>query len=317
MLLIVRPPSSKLPFQLAPPWQGWEPDSNFLYELCKWNVAHKDDSLPVIFKNVASALDSKPPLQAALEFIPDSPFPAESLIKAMISLIQLGSVSDVSSHWQTTTSVSMLFNISHPPRKFLRRRRTSITFRIRSLFISLTWPKYLVRLEVVGCRRKFGKVCKLLGGQLRSRPELITNRIQGPGQRNRRMGWRKHHINMLQIAFGCLTVLQERLDIGTLAALLSPDFDVLSYMRRISIFMYNGELLAERTVPWLDGLVTGLFSSCSHHDIHINRIDHHQSLTITCFKNIERLTFNVGHITSSRWLYEKISISQSLTYAYQ
>ena len=56
--------------------------------------------------------------------------------------------------------------ISHPPRKFLRRSRTSITFRIRSLLILLTWPKYLVRLEVVSCRRKLGKICKRLGGQL-------------------------------------------------------------------------------------------------------------------------------------------------------
>ena len=62
--------------------------------------------------------------------------------------------------------------IPYTPRKFLRRSRTSITFRIRSLIISLTWPKYLVRLEavggleVVGGHRKFGKICKLLGGQL-------------------------------------------------------------------------------------------------------------------------------------------------------
>ena len=56
--------------------------------------------------------------------------------------------------------------ISHPPRKFLRRSRTSITFRIRSFLISLAWPKCLVRLEVVSCRRKLGKICKRLGGQL-------------------------------------------------------------------------------------------------------------------------------------------------------
>ena len=79
-----------------PPWQGWEPDSNFLYELRKWNIARKDDKLPVIFKNVNSALDSES-LQAALEFIPDCPFPAKSLVKAMVSLFQLGIVSDLSS----------------------------------------------------------------------------------------------------------------------------------------------------------------------------------------------------------------------------
>ena len=45
---------------------------------------------------VNGILESKP-LQAALELIPDNPFPAKSLVKAMISLILLGSVSDVSS----------------------------------------------------------------------------------------------------------------------------------------------------------------------------------------------------------------------------
>ena len=96
MLLIVRPPSSKVPSQLAPPWQGWEPDQEFLYELHQWNIAHKDDKLPTVLAKVNSTLESKP-LQAALEVIPDNPFPAKSLVKAMISLFLLGSVSDVSS----------------------------------------------------------------------------------------------------------------------------------------------------------------------------------------------------------------------------
>ena len=161
MLLIVRPPSSKIPFLLAPPWQGWEPDQEFLYKLHQWNIAHKDNKLPAVLAKVNSALESKP-LQAALEVIPDNPFPAKSLVKAMIGLFLLGSVSDLSSQ----TPCEPILIISHPLRKSLRRSRTSITFRIRLLLISLTWPKYLVRLEVVGCRRKLGKICKRLGGQL-------------------------------------------------------------------------------------------------------------------------------------------------------
>jgi hypothetical protein len=120
--------SSKDASRLAPPWQGWEPDSDFLFKLHKWNIAHKDDKLPAVLAKVNSVLESKP-LEVALEFIPDNPFPAKSLVKAIVSLIQLGTVSDVSS--QTPCHLPILI-ISHPPRKFLRRRRTFITFRIRS-----------------------------------------------------------------------------------------------------------------------------------------------------------------------------------------
>ena len=93
---LVGPPSSKDPSRLAAPWQKWEPDSNFLSELHKWNIAHKDDNLPTVLAKVNSILESNP-LEAALKFISDSPFPAKSLIKAMIGLFLLGSVSDVSS----------------------------------------------------------------------------------------------------------------------------------------------------------------------------------------------------------------------------
>ena len=91
----VGPPSSKAHPQSAPPWQGWEPDSTFLYELHKWNLAHKDDKLPVVLAKVNKVLESNP-LQSALEIIPDNPFPAKSLVKAIISLFLLGSVSDIS-----------------------------------------------------------------------------------------------------------------------------------------------------------------------------------------------------------------------------
>ena len=100
--LIVEPTSSKDPSRLVPPWQGWEPDSNFLYDLHKWNFAHKDDKLPTVLAKVNSILESSS-LQAALEFIPDDPFPAKSLVKALVNLFLLGSVSDVSSQTPSHT----------------------------------------------------------------------------------------------------------------------------------------------------------------------------------------------------------------------
>ena len=134
----------KVPSRLVPPWEGWKPDSNFLHELHKWNIANKDRKLPAVLAKVNSILESKP-VQAALEFIPSSPFPAKPLVKTIVSLIQLGIVSDISS--QTPCHLPIL--ISRPPRKFLRRGMTSMILRIRWLLISPTWPQYLVTLEVV------------------------------------------------------------------------------------------------------------------------------------------------------------------------
>ena len=128
----MRPPSSKT--RLASPWQGWEPDSNFLHDLHKWNIANKDRKLPAVLAKVNSILESKP-LQAALEFIPSSPFPAKPLVKTIVSLIQLGVVSDIPS--QNLCHLPILI-ISHPHRKFLRRSRTSIILQIRWLLISPT-----------------------------------------------------------------------------------------------------------------------------------------------------------------------------------
>ena len=112
MLLILRPPSTKVPSRLAPPWQGWEPDQEFLSKLHQWNIAHKDNKLPAVLAKVNSALESKP-LQAALEVIPDNPFPAKSLVKAMISLFLIGSVSDVSSQTPENPYSSFLIHIEN------------------------------------------------------------------------------------------------------------------------------------------------------------------------------------------------------------
>ena len=65
---LVGPPSSKDPSRLAAPLQKWEPDSNFLSELHKWNIAHKDDKHPTVLAKVNIILESNP-LKAASKFI--------------------------------------------------------------------------------------------------------------------------------------------------------------------------------------------------------------------------------------------------------
>ena len=108
------PPLSKDLSPLAPPWQRWEPDSDFLNKLQKWNNTHKNDKLPAILAKVNSILESKP-LEAALEFIPDSPFPGKSLVKTMINLFRLGSVSDCPPASVTYPNSSYLIHLENSP----------------------------------------------------------------------------------------------------------------------------------------------------------------------------------------------------------
>ena len=95
----MRPPSSKYPSRLAPtpvPWEEWILDSNFLQNLYNWNIAHdsEDEKLLDLLAKINSVIESDF-FEAALGFIPDTPFPAKSLVKAIINLFLLGSVSDV------------------------------------------------------------------------------------------------------------------------------------------------------------------------------------------------------------------------------
>ena len=127
---------------------------------------------------------------------------------------------------------------------------------------------------------------------------------------------RKRYLQGLKIVLGCLVDLQERLDIGSISILLSLDkFDVPHCMKRISSLIVDGtEPLTEGTVPQLHkSIVDYLVSSRADPDL---RIEHHDSLTTTCFESIQRLTFNVGHITSSHHYDKKVSpISRGITYS--
>ena len=126
---------------------------------------------------------------------------------------------------------------------------------------------------------------------------------------------RKRYLKGLKSVLGCLVDLQERLDIGTISILLSLDnFDVLHCMKRISSLIVDGtEPLTERTVPQLHkSIVDYLVSNRADPDLHI---EHHDLLTTTCFESIQRLTFNIGNITSSHHYDESVSsISQGIIY---
>ncbi|KAJ7094342.1 hypothetical protein C8R44DRAFT_718466 [Mycena epipterygia] len=71
----------------APPWDAWALDKKFLDDLDGWLKVHPDDKLGTVLDTVCKAIDSGKDL---INLIPDSPFPARSLIQALGALVQLG-----------------------------------------------------------------------------------------------------------------------------------------------------------------------------------------------------------------------------------
>jgi NACHT domain len=160
------------------------------------------------------------------------------------------------------------------------------------------------------------EVGRLGMGELEGLYTFILDRILPPEGPTR-----KRYLKGLKTVLGCLVVLQEPLDIGSISTLLSlDDFDVLHCMKRISSLIVDGtEPLTERTVPKVHkSVVDYLVSSRPHPDLRIDPTEQHHSLTTTCFEHIQRLTFNVGHITTSHQVDEEISSTfQGITYPFR
>ena len=173
------------------------------------------------------------------------------------------------------------------------------------------------QIEYEGSARRdevIGEVSQIGMGELDELYAFILHRILPPQDPAR-----KRYLKGLKTVFGCLVVLQQPLDIGSICTLLSlDDFDVPHCMKRISSLIVDGtEPLTEKTVPQVHkSFVDYLISSRPHPDLRIDPIkQQHHSLTTTCFKSIQKLTFNVGHITTSYQFHMKnSSISQGTIY---
>ena len=143
------------------------------------------------------------------------------------------------------------------------------------------------------------EVLQLEMGELYELYAFILDRILPPTDPAR-----KRYLKGLKRVLGCLVVLQKPLNIGSISTLLSlDDFDVVHCMRRISSIIVDGtESLTERTVPRAHkSVVDYLVSSHIQPGLRINLTKQHNSLTTTCFERIQRLNFNVGNITTSRY----------------
>ena len=176
------------------------------------------------------------------------------------------------------------------------------------------------QIEYEGSARRdevINEVSQLGMGELYELYAFILRRIIPPPKDPAR----KRFLKGLKTVLSCLVVLQQPLDIASISTLLSlDDFDVLHCMGRISSIVVDGtESLTEKTVPRVHkSVVDYLISSCRLPGLHTNLTEQHNTLTTTCFESIQRLTFNIGRITTSHQLNREItSISQGIIYPCQ
>jgi hypothetical protein len=71
------------------PWGTWNLDAEFFRSLSHWTIDHPESSIDRILDGICTAVDNTKYL---LGLIPDSPFPAHSLVQALGQLIKIGMV---------------------------------------------------------------------------------------------------------------------------------------------------------------------------------------------------------------------------------
>ena len=70
-------------------WETWNLDQKFLDHLTCWTDNHPESRLDRVLDNICTAIDDS---KDFLNLIPDSPFPARSLVQALGQLIKVGTV---------------------------------------------------------------------------------------------------------------------------------------------------------------------------------------------------------------------------------
>ena len=76
-----------------PPWDdNWQLDHKFFKDMEAWDIAHPESTLTKVLEKVNDAVTLCQPF---IGYIPESPFPARSLVQGLAYLLQLGSVRKV------------------------------------------------------------------------------------------------------------------------------------------------------------------------------------------------------------------------------
>ena len=73
----------------VPPWNSWSLDEQFFDALCRWTKDNPTNSLTRVFDKICDGIDASRDIRGV---IPDHPFPARSLIEALLCLLKLGVV---------------------------------------------------------------------------------------------------------------------------------------------------------------------------------------------------------------------------------
>ena len=75
----------------TPEWEAWNIDGDAITQLREWGAARVDSNWLKLAETIDWSLKSKT-LDAVKDFIPDSPIPARTLVKALLNLVELGIV---------------------------------------------------------------------------------------------------------------------------------------------------------------------------------------------------------------------------------
>ena len=70
-------------------WDSWELDPEFFKAMSRWTIDHPETTLDRVLDDICAGIDNGKDL---LKLIPDSPFPARSLVTGLGYLIKLGAV---------------------------------------------------------------------------------------------------------------------------------------------------------------------------------------------------------------------------------
>src|SRR5882762_2123316 len=102
-LHVAAPPSSESLSPSIPPWAAWEVDEKSLRCINQWNLKYQDNKFSTVVLGCVNGILESKAFEIALAFIPDNPVPANSLVKALVSLALLVSVSKESQKFSCIT----------------------------------------------------------------------------------------------------------------------------------------------------------------------------------------------------------------------
>lgn len=76
--------------QIPPPWdENWKLDDKFFKDLADWDSKHQDSTFLGVVEKIKDAIITCKPV---IGLIPDTPFPARTLVQALSYFLQLGVV---------------------------------------------------------------------------------------------------------------------------------------------------------------------------------------------------------------------------------